>query len=290
MAVVLVHGGASNLAGSPLNAAKQAVTEASCAALTLKGASALDLVEQAVALQELAPELNAGIGAVIQMDGRIRLDAAICDSQGRYGAVIQLEQVANPVKVARRIAQIGYHSILSGDGAKSFAVEQGFALTSLYTEKTFAEYAASRAQYPELSYAALSGNIDDINVKKLSTVGAVALDDDGCLAAACSTGGTKFCFPGRVGDTPILGAGLYASEKVAVAMTGEGDKVLRRLTSLKVDQLLSAGASLQEAVDQAVDDLLKVTNGYCGIIAVSAKGETAVGHSTAFMAHAQQTS
>lgn len=287
MAKLLIHGGASNLTAAGANDAKSDATERTCRGMRLSGASALDLVEAAVAAQELEETLNAGIGSVVQLDGRIRMDAGICTSTGKYGAVIQIEQVATPVKVARRVLDIGYHSILSGEGARLFALEQGFPSVSPYTPQALEAYTQSRTQFKELSYAAISGNIDDINVKKLSTVGAVAIDDNGDLAAACSTGGTKFCYPGRVGDTPIFGAGLYCSHQVAVACTGEGDKILRRLTAKRVDDLYQKHGSLKRAVDEAVEDLLQKEKGYCGIIAVAHTGETAFGYSTAFMAYAE---
>lgn len=286
MVKLLVHGGASNLTASQANDRKQQATEQTCRDISLAGVAAVDLAESAVAAQELQESLNAGVGSVVQMDGRIRMDAAICDSKGRYGAVIQLEDVATPVRVARRIMDIGYHSILSGDGARSFAREQGFEPASPYTEQALETYRSTRSQFSELTYAALSGNVDDINVKKLSTVGAVAIDDQGVLAAACSTGGTKFCYPGRVGDTPFFGAGLYCSEHVAVSCTGEGDKILRRLTAKRVEEAFLKGLSLQKAAEEAVRDLLDREKGYCGIIAVARTGETAAAHSTAFMAWA----
>lgn len=287
MAKLLIHGGAANLADAAVTDPKRAATERTCKSSRLPGMTAIDLVEAAVAAQEREEDLNAGIGSVVQMDGRIRMDAGICTSDGKYGAVIQIEQVATPVRVARRILDIGYHSILSGDGARLFALEQGFPAASVYTPQTLDVFMQSRAQFKELTYAALSGNVDAINVKKLSTVGAVAIDDKGRLAAACSTGGTRFCYPGRVGDTPIFGAGLYCSPHVAVSCTGEGDKMLRRLTARRVDEYFQKHGALKRAVDEAVADLLQKENGYCGIIAVAHTGETAFGHSTSFMAHAE---
>lgn len=288
MAIILVHGGASNRTATVENTLKQETTEATCAALTQPAQSALDWVEAAVVSQELAAAVNAGIGSVLQLDGRIRMDAAICDSSSRYGAVIQLEQVSTPVKVARRILDLGYHSILSGEGAQQFAREQGFPAHSPYTPKAFEEFQQARQKYPELRYVTIASSRDEINLKKLSTVGAVALDDKGGLAAACSTGGTSFCYPGRVGDTPIFGAGLYCSPHVAVACTGEGDKVLRRLTARRVEDGFLQHGSLQKAADDAIADLLEHTKGYAGLIALAHTGETATAHSTAFMAWASR--
>lgn len=285
---LLLHGGAANVAGDALRASKQDVM-ALCMRGVSSGLSAPDMVEQAVCAMELQPALNAGYGSVVQMDGRIRMDAGICTSRGRYGAVLQIEHVRTPIRVARRLMDAGYHSILSGEGAVAFARECGFVPQSPFTQERLAEYHAVREDIPDLSYEALAGDIEAINVKKLSTVGAVALDDDGILAAACSTGGTKYCYPGRVGDTPIYGAGVYCSEHVAVACTGEGDKVLRRLTAKKVEEFYRAHGDLQKAADDAIADLLQKENGYGGLICVSAKGESAFAHSTAFMAVAERS-
>ena len=287
MPKILVHGGAWN--SEPLlDNIWQTATERSCANVKLQGRSALDVVEEAVALQELEDCLDAGIGSVVQLDGRIRMDAGICDSEGRYGAVLQIEQIATPIKVARRILDIGYHSILSGDGAQSFAKEEGFPLVSPYTPEAMEDFFKTRRQLPELNYKALTVDIEGTNKKRLSTVGAVAIDERGKLAAACSTGGLGYGYPGRVGDTAILGAGVYCSPHVAVACTGEGDKLMRRLTARRVEDGFLKHGSLQKAADEAVRDLLDKEKGYCGLIAVAHTGETAMANSTNIMTFAQK--
>lgn len=289
MVKVLIHGGAWNAALPLSDDIWQTATDRSCVALSLKGRSALDIVEEAVALQELEECLDAGIGSVVQLDGRIRMDAGICDSSGHYGAVVQIEQVATPIKVARRILDIGYHSMLSGEGARLFALEQGFPSVSPYIAETMQEFHETRRQFPNLTYKAITANIEDINKKRLSTVGAVAIDDQGRLAAACSTGGLSFGYPGRVGDTAILGAGVYCSPHVAVACTGEGDKMLRRLTAKRVEEGFLKHGSLRKAADDAVQDLLDSENGYCGLIAVASTGEAVSARSTTIMAFAEKS-
>lgn len=236
--------------------------------------------------QELEECLDAGIGSIVQLDGRIRMDAGICDSSGRYGAVLQIEHVATPVRVARRLLEIGYHSILSGEGARFFALEQGFPSVSPYTPETMKEFFSTRQSFPSLTYATLTQDIAGNDKKRMGTVGAVAIDDQGRLAAACSTGGLELGYPGRVGDTAIYGAGVYCSEHVAVACTGEGDKVLRRLTARQVEDGFLKHGSLQRAADDAVADLLNITKGYCGLIAVARTGEAAKSHSTSLMTFA----
>lgn len=283
--ILLLHGGAANQE-LEINQLKTQKTEFSMNAVDVNQ-SAIDMVEQAVMGMEAEPIFNAGRGSVIQMDGRIRMDAGICTSQGQYGAVIQIENVINPIQVARQVMDKGYHSILSGDGATTFAREMDIPSLSPYTKERLLEYKDVREDVIELSYNVLANDVEATNVKKLSTVGAVAIDDNGMLAAACSTGGTKYCYPGRVGDTPIYGAGVYCSEYVAIACSGEGDKILRRLTARRVEELyLQNGKDLQKACDDAVKDLFEKEKGYGGVIAVDNKGNYAHSHNMYFMATA----
>lgn len=287
--ILLTHGGGANQPDE-LNARKTKSAEI-CIDTVDTSLSAIDMVEQAVRALELDPIFNAGYGSVVQMDGVIRMDAGICTSKGQYGAVMQIQNVHNPIQVARAVMDRGYHSILSGDGATAFAREIGIPSLSPYTEDRLLEINDIRTNdIRALTYDALANDIESTNVKKLSTVGAVAIDNNGMLAAACSTGGTKYCYPGRVGDTPIYGAGVYCSEYVAVACTGEGDKVLRRLTSKKVEEFYLQTGNLKKACDMAVQDLWDKEKGYVGIIAVSAKGEYATGNNTYFMASALKQS
>ncbi len=283
MAKILIHGGAWNARSSTIRSHEQEATDRTCARVEAKGVSALDLVAGIVAAQEDEDALDAGTGSILQLDGRIRMDAGICDSKGHYGAVLQIEDVRNPIRVARRLMEYGYHSILSGDGARAFAREEGFPPYSPYIKEAEKLYARSRERFPEINYAALVANMGDINKKKMGTVGAVALDDAGNLAAACSTGGLTYGYPGRVGDTAIYGAGVYCSNHVAVACTGEGDKMLRRLTARHVEDGFLKHGNLQQALDEAVEDLMREQNGYCGLIAVAADGQSGHSKSTTFM-------
>lgn len=288
---IILHGGAANIDDLELKEQKTLATQKALENVTKNPVSplntALDIAEAAVAALENEPALNAGTGSIIQLDGRIRMDAGICDSSGRYGAVIQIENVKNPVKISRKILDAGYHSILSGQGAIDFAREHGFASYSPYTQAKFEEYMQIRNnEIKSLKYSSLSADIDETNIRKLGTVGAVVIDDNGNMAAACSTGGTKYCYPGRVGDTSLFGAGLYCSEHIAVACTGEGDKILRRLTAKKVEEIYLANGDIQKATDEAINDLKDKEGGYGGLVAIAADGKHAKAFSTLDMAYA----
>ena len=282
---LLVHGGAVNDADGSHIQAKQDATEGSCQAIDLQR-GALDLVEAAASNLENAPALNAGYGSVLQLDGRIRTDAAICGSDGDYAAIVNVEHIRNPVQLSRRLMAYGYHSILAGEGAQHFAKEEGFSVEPLFTDKALDDYLRARESYPVLSYDSLAAGKQGNNHQKLSTIGAVAVDVYGRLAAACSTGGTKYCYPGRVGDTPVFGAGLYCTDRIAIACTGEGDKILRRLSARRAAEYFENYGDIQAALDHAVNDLGKVESGYIGMIAVQNDGTSAISHNTNFMAYA----
>jgi len=283
----MLHGGATNSIDTAVNDSKTAAIQKVVGRLAEKKMmSALDIVETAVSYLEDEEELNAGWGSVVQMDGRIRMDAGICDSHGQYGAVIQIEHVKNPIQVARKILDYGYHTILSGDGAQQFAREQGIPAYSVFSEKKVKEYLAIRQDMHSFDYETLLQKKKNVIADKLSTVGAVAIDNQGNLAAACSTGGTNYIYPGRVGDTPIFGAGLYCSKYVAVACTGEGDKFLRSLVAKAVEEFYLQDKNISNAVDSALQKVLKDHNGYGGLIAMTENGDSYYGHTTKFMAQA----
>ena len=270
MAILLIHGGASNAALSP---DRKSATEHICHAVVLEHRSAADIAADAIAAMEMDPLFNAGVGSFLQLDGRARLDAGFCTSDGRYLATLM---------------DIGYHSILSGAGAEQFARDQGFHEASVVTGERMAMHNAARQKFPALDYAHIASTILKEKADKLGTVGAVALDAKGTLAAGCSTGGTAFAFPGRIGDTAVFGAGVYCSEHVAVACTGEGDKILRRLTARRVEDAFLRHNDLQRAVDEALKDLRDTQAGDGGIIALSRDGQTASGYNTLSMAFAQK--
>lgn len=285
MTILLMHGGASNLLSEAFNKKQKAVDDAIAAVSDLAG-NALDIVERAVSMMELNPDLNAGYGSVLQLDGQIRMDAGICTDEGKYAGILQIQDTRTPIKVARALMEIGYHSLLSGEGARKFADEKGFPKESAVTPEQMNAYQEAIAQFPSITYDAVAQEQEILNRKKLSTVGAVAIDDLGRMAAACSTGGTMFCYPGRIGDTAIFGSGVYCSQHVAVALTGEGDKVLRRMTARIVEDVYLRTNDLALAVKEAVQDLENDENGQCGIIAVSKDRQFSHSHNTKHMAFA----
>jgi beta-aspartyl-peptidase (threonine type) len=215
---ILVHGGAGDVAAERLPTCIAGCERAAAAgaAVLAAGGSALDAVQRAVEVLENDPSFNAGTGACLNEDGAIELDASIMDGATlRAGAVCALPPFANPVAIARRVMDASRHVLLAGDGAVRFAEAQGFVRAdpaSMITELARTRLAAARSK-PERSGG---------------TVGAVARDASGHVAAATSTGGTVNKLVGRVGDSPIVGAGTYADDgSAACSTTGDGEAMIR---------------------------------------------------------------
>jgi beta-aspartyl-peptidase (threonine type) len=239
MPLVFVHGGVS---GRP----KPELPSLADALPSDEASSALDLVERAIHILEDHPDLNAGYGAVLNQAGEIELDAGIADgATGRIGGVANV-RVRHPISLARRVMQETPHVLLTGPGAIEFGRDEE-QLSDTTAEQRRRWRSAYDAGSLGLRYYGDPARVD--------TVGAVALDTAGCLAAGSSTGGVFGKLPGRVGDAPIFGAGMYADETVAVVGTGVGEVFLAGLASLRVALRVSEGASPQEACELVIAEL-----------------------------------
>ncbi len=230
-----------------------------------RGDSALDVVERAVAAMESSGLYVAGKGSAPNSAGHVELDASIMEGQTRRaGAVALIEDVVNPISVARRVMDATDHVMLAGAGALAFARREGF------------EEVASPENYYVLPVGIVA---DDVDVGAHGTVGAVARDVDGRVAAATSTGGTFGKLKGRVGDTPIIGSGTWADDEVAVSCTGVGEYFIRTAAAVSVASHVRAGRSLEEAVAEVLDDVARM-GGDGGIIAVTAAGDIAMAYNS----------
>src|SRR4051812_46099422 len=257
-----------------------------------RGGSAVDAVEAAVTSLEDFPLFNAGRGAVFTHDGRQEMDACIMDgSTLRAGSVAAVEHIKNPIKLARLVMQKTQHVLLAGDGAAEFARQQGVTFESdeyFFTEHRWLQLQHARAEgIVELDHTA--DEIDLIeesdaeatptdqhfvfpNDKPLGTVGAVACDASGRLAAATSTGGMTNKKFGRVGDTPLIGLGTYADEICAVSGTGHGEFFMLGVTAYDVSARMKyKRVSLSEAARESIEHLTSI-GGEGGVIAVDASG------------------
>ena len=282
---ILCHGGAlvSRRAKSNRSGGIREAAEAGYAVLSA-GGSALDAVVSAVCVLEDAPEFNAGTGSFVQMDGRCRMDACIMTSELGLGAVIQIERVRNPVRVARRVLEIGAHAILAGSAAGEFARREGFCEYDPRTPAKLDAWMAKRKKAGDrtgMDYVRYLRR-EAARASKLGTVGAVAIDRDGRLAAATSTGGMSLNLPGRVGDVSLVGCGTYADSHAAVSCTGEGEKIMRVVLAREVASGVAGRKSVAASCKAAIARLGAI-NGKGGVIAVDKKGRLAYLHNAVAM-------
>jgi L-asparaginase / beta-aspartyl-peptidase len=246
--------------------------------------SALDVVEYCVSLLENDPLYNAGYGSVLNAEGQVEMDAAIMDGRElRAGAVAGVRKIKNPIALARQVLEFGEHVLLIGDGALEFA---DFCEMETYP----AEYFITEARIQQLAAAQAAGKmiLDHERIKpsqKLGTVGAVARDLHGNLAAATSTGGLVNKRWGRVGDTPIVGAGVFAdNETCGVSATGYGEQFLRTVLAKTIsDLVLFRGLDASAAAQAGIDYLVSKVRGDGGVIVIDAAGRCASAQSTSGM-------
>ncbi len=235
------------------------------------GGTALDAVEAGVKVEEADPNnQTVGLGGRPDRDGHVTLDACIMDSGGNCGSVMGLEGYVHAVSVARKVMEETPHVILVGEGAAQFAREQGFPSQDLLTE-------ASRQEW--LEWKKTSQYQPVINIENHDTIGMLAMDADGALAGACTTSGMAYKMRGRVGDSPVIGAGLYVDPEVGGATaTGLGEEVVRTVGSFLIVELMRQGKSPQEACEEGVRRILARKKGnpdfQIGFIALNTRGET----------------
>lgn len=223
------------------------------------GGSALDAVEAGARWAE-GDLCNSTVGRCgnPDRDGVLTLDASIMDGDGRCGAVAALQDIAHPVSVARRVMEKTPHVMLVGEGAQQFAVEQGFAKEKLLTpeaEKAWRAWLKTAKYQPQINAerAKLPGNKENHD-----TLGMLALDASGKLAGACTTSGMAWKMHGRVGDSPIVGAGLYVDNEVGAATaSGVGEEMIRNAASFLVVELMRQGRSPEEACREAIDRVVR---------------------------------
>jgi L-asparaginase / beta-aspartyl-peptidase len=302
--VIAIHGGAGAMSRAAMSpekeqeylAALQSILTAGQAVLA-RGGSALDAVTEAVRLLEDCPLFNAGHGAVFTSAATHELDASIMDGATlRSGAIANVNCVRNPVFLARRVMENSKHVFFVGEGAEAFAKAEGLEIVDpsyFSTEARREQLLRVQRETPDAAVLDHDGQAmvargqpapaDPLDAdKKFGTVGAVAVDAEGNLAAATSTGGITNKQVGRVGDAPMIGAGTYASNKTcAVSTTGTGEMFIRMVAAYDVAaQMEYCGASLQEAADRVVMEKLPTIGGKGGLVAVDAQGNVALPFNT----------
>ena len=282
--MLVIHGGAGTINRKSMTPEREREYRAALEqalrtgqAVLARGGSSLDAVEATVRFMEDSPLFNAGKGAVFTHEGRNELDAAIMDGKTKKaGSVAGVTIIKNPISAARAVMEKSKHVMMAGRGAELFATKMGLEVVDpsyFWTERRWKALQDEllKEQQPQASLVTADEN-------RFGTVGAVALDQSGNLAAATSTGGTTNKMYGRIGDSPIIGAGTYAdNETCAVSATGAGEFFIRWTVSYDIAALMKyRGLSVQEAADQVVNKTLKAVPGAeGGVIALDRNGNFA---------------
>ncbi|MEN8856880.1 MAG: N(4)-(beta-N-acetylglucosaminyl)-L-asparaginase [Flavobacteriaceae bacterium] len=237
-----------------------------------KGGSALDAVEQGCRIEEANEKgQSVGKGGLPDRDGDVTLDACIMDEKGNYGAVLGVKNIKHVISVARKVMEDTPHVMLVGEGAEKFAVTKGFERENLLTEasKKAWENWKIKSEYKPI-----------INIENHDTIGMLAIDKNGHISGACTTSGLAYKMAGRVGDSPIIGGGLFVDNEIGGASgTGLGEEVLKTVGSFLIVELMRQGKSPQEACEEAIGRIVNkpgkdFKNFQVGYIAVNKKGET----------------
>ena len=236
-----------------------------------QGSSALDAVIAGCAIEEAnALGQSVGIGGLPDRDGRVTLDACVMNEKGDYGAVLCMQNIKHPIAVAKKVMEDTPHVILAGVGAEEFAVSQGFKRENLLTEQSKKDWEIWKktSKYKPI-----------INIENHDTIGMLAIDKNGTISGGCTTSGLAYKMPGRVGDSAIVGSGLFVDNQIGAATaTGLGEEVLKTVGSYLIVELMRQGKSPQEACEQAILRIIEKTPNFedfqVGYIAVNKKGET----------------
>ena len=276
--IILAHGGS----GSDMEKHGEAVQKSVDAGLKAmeRGSCALDVVEAVTVVLEDDPLFNAGTGSYMTIDGRYEMDASLMDDRGRVGAVANVTGIRNPVKLARKVVDTP-HILMAGRGAEELARRLGFPEYVPSTEKAEkrladVKEAIRKGDLPSWASPTWEPFLDKarglLDLWGSDTVGCVVIDGEGNMAAASSTGGTSYKLPGRVGDSPIVGAGFYAGPAGAVTATGIGEEIMKRVVSWEVYRRMADGMHPADACKEVVSYAKGNPGAEMGVIAVSKEG------------------
>ena len=275
---IIVHGGAHTIRAEKVEPHKIGCLRAVDvgAALLEKGGTALEAVEAAIRHLEDDPTFNAGYGSMLNADGEAEMDAAIMEGQHlEAGAVAAIQGVRHPISVARKVLETDT-VLLSGDGARRFAIDRSAELcepADMIHEEQVAEWRAHKAK------------------RGSDTVGCVALDTHGNFAAGTSTGGLMHKPKGRIGDSPLIGLGLYADNTAgACALTGDGESIMRLALAHRIIDAMLHGADADQAADEAIAVMARRVGGQAGVIVLDRQGRVGFAHNADNLAHAYRTS
>jgi len=293
--VLVIHGGAWSIPDDMVEAHIRGVRNAVATGWGVleRDGSALDAVEEAVVIMEDDETFDAGRGSFLNRDGKVQLDALIMDGATlRAGGVGCVERLRNPVRAARKILSESPHVYFVSEGAERFAAEHGIPLCKnedLIIPREVVRLREYQAEANPHGGELFASSPDDMTISH-DTVGAVALDRDGNIAAATSTGGTLNKAPGRLGDSSLIGCGCYANnESAAVSTTGWGEPIMKLVLAKWTADRITAGNLPAWAAQEAMNYLKQRVNGHGGIIVLDAHGHFGIAHNTPRMAWAYRS-
>lgn len=284
---IICHGGVSN--NYPLLKEKQKVVDHAAGTgmyVLSEGKSAVEAVVEAITVMEDSRYCNAGTGSFIQIDGQVRMDAALMDEDLNVGAVIQISDVKNPIRVAQSILKQGVHSILEGKLASEWAHRIGYPYYDPRTEESVQIWLEQWKRFKHYDpYDLILALKEEVKYdsEMLGTVGAVAIDHQGKLASGTSTGGLKLDMPGRVGDVPLIGCGTYCNNVAGISCSGTGEKVIKAVLAKALADGVEHGLPLDETMEAGIRKMDEV-KGFAGFIIITKNGETGYRFNTEAMA------
>lgn len=283
---IIVHGGAWDIPHEAHEAHKLGCAKAAEIGyeLLVEGRSALDAVEAAVRSMEEDTTFDAGVGSFLNRDGEVELDAMIMEGSSlRFGAVAAVQNIPHPISLARQVMEQTEHCMLVGEGARRFAESIGMKLVP--TEALLVGRERDRLDEIRKDKGFHARQVFMEGIGKKGTVGAVALDENGNIAAATSTGGTPNKLAGRVGDSPLVGCGNYADNRSAgVSASGYGESLMKTVIARRVCERVEAGMSIEGAAEDSIRYLGERVQGLGGVIALDNEGNPAFEHNTPHMA------
>lgn len=257
---IIVHGGAGEHKDE--KKAKKGIYEAAKKGKIAleKNNNALDAVEESIKVLEDNEHFNAGKGSALTLDGEIKMDACIATSEKEIGAVTNIRDIRHPISFARKVLEKTDHVFLGGEEATKLAIELGLEKSNPYTHQRIKQRKNKLEERESSSCEKLS-----------DTVGAVVIDKSGCLVSGTSTGGKTLKLNGRIGDSPIFGAGTYVDENIAASATGDGEAIIKNLVTKSVSEEFKKRKDLDESVEVSIgklDDETSDNKGSCGVISV----------------------
>lgn len=284
---MIVHGGASRSGKNETERKKDVIDACKIGYEALLKKDAVEAVEIAIRNLEASAHLNAGVGSYLQLDGRVRMDASIMKDDLSAGAVINIEDVEHPISVARKVMESTQHVILSGPLATEFAHSEGFPRYDPRTRPKITLWMEIMDEFRQQTTYQQIFHVDKYLKEKkniLGTVGCVAMDTDGNIAAGTSTGGLKMNVPGRVGDSGIIGAGTYCSTYGGVSCTGHGEKILVLVLGKQVVNYLkhNTSANAMEAANYGIEELNSISADG-GLICIDKNGNIGYAYNTEVM-------